>query len=361
MDYLLSVIGTIFSFFSVGIVFILTLKNRTIPIFKLIVLGQFFFLGLTASLTIFSILDSSYPKELVSFVHRMGMLSGHLGTIVWFLIFDRIEYEHLHERRIFFQRILVFLIGISYATNFLTIDYSVSGSSWIISYLPIGIILLLVVYGSFTLYQYILFFQRIKQHIGVTNFPKISAFLYFSFMALAIILFVVGGQVFNLPFLWVFFGGIAQFFISYLFVMIPRVLLTNETPIVTMILSKGGTLLYSFNFSKKLSFEKELIGGFLTALDTFGTQVLDQSSAIESIKYKSQIVLMKLIGNIRFSYMYQGASYYAPFRLEQFIQILQNQIEIWEKIQTASFSNTLTKLEEGVTDQINKYSQEIFS
>ena len=358
MNEIFPFIGFLFSLLSLIIVSFAMINSWRIPIFRFIFLGQFFLFILVFCLTIFSFLDNSVDLIIPQGIHRIGMLFGHFGAITWFFIFDRIENEFLQFRRIFFQRALVFVFGLSFAINFFTISYSVVGSSWKITYFPLGIVFLVIVYGSFTVYQYILFFRRVRTSKSHNNLSKSIAFLYFLSMTIAIISFITGGLVFDLPFLWVFFGGLALFFVSILFIIIPRILLTHEEPVLALILSKSGTTLFEKTFDMKKSLEKDLMGGFLTALDIFGRKVLDQEGTIESIKYKFQTILMKSISGLKFSYMFKGSSYYAPFRLEQFTQLLIGNKYLWEKL--LNHKSKLSNLEEDDRNKIESYAKKVF-
>ena len=103
---------------------------------------------------------------------------------------------------------------------------------------------------------------------------------------------------------------------------------SEEEPILLLVLSEGGIPIFSHVFSKEWSFEDDLFGGFLSAINSFSGELF--SKGLDRAKFGEHTVLMKAVATFSICYLYKGQSYLAQKRIKNFIEQFQNTTEIWE-------------------------------
>jgi len=104
----------------------------------------------------------------------------------------------------------------------------------------------------------------------------------------------------------------------------------EEKPEMLMLLSKSGISLFSSFFLSSREINDQLIGGFLSAINTFSSHIFERS--IDRIKIGEYTVLFKSLNSLMTCYIFQGQSYSASRKLEQFINLLQNNY-LFDKLQ----------------------------
>jgi len=123
-----------------------------------------------------------------------------------------------------------------------------------------------------------------------------------------------------------------------------------EEPVLLLILAEGGLALYSHPFVKTRQLKEQLIGGFLTSLSAFGQDALAASGSIDRIMYEDYTVAVKALEDLLFCYIFQGPSYLALKKLEQFMVHIREDAVQWHilgearKIRRALAPNTLQVL-----------------
>jgi hypothetical protein len=68
--------------------------------------------------------------------------------------------------------------------------------------------------------------------------------------------------------------------------------LTQEEPILLLIIGEGGVLLFSYPFTDEVKVDDELFGGFLSAITSFSDEVF--SEGLDRAKFGQYTVLMKV-------------------------------------------------------------------
>ncbi len=106
--------------------------------------------------------------------------------------------------------------------------------------------------------------------------------------------------------------------------------LPREQPVFLTILDKNGSSIYSREFGEKSDIDDQLIGGFLTALNSFLSEAFSTSGSIDRIKYKEFTFVMKPSDDIIFCYIFKGHSYYAIQKLETFVNNVKETPNVWE-------------------------------
>ena len=115
--------------------------------------------------------------------------------------------------------------------------------------------------------------------------------------------------------------------------------LPAEEPVFITILDKSGSSVFSKEFSNVNQIDDQLMGGFLTALNSFvGEAFASSGGYIDRIKFKDYTFVIKQFGNLVFCYIFKGYSYYAVQKLEDFIGKVKGYPKIIQKL--AYFAQT---------------------
>ena len=106
--------------------------------------------------------------------------------------------------------------------------------------------------------------------------------------------------------------------------------LSNEEPVLLLIVSEGGVPFFSHSFIEDKSFESHLFGGFLTTIDYFIKEMF--SEGLDRAVFGEHTLLMKAIPPFFISYIFKGDSYYALQKVDYFKNHLQKEDEIWQNL-----------------------------
>ncbi|MFX0091033.1 MAG: tetratricopeptide repeat protein [Candidatus Hodarchaeota archaeon] len=118
----------------------------------------------------------------------------------------------------------------------------------------------------------------------------------------------------------------------------PEVL--TEKSIMLLILDAKGLCLFSMPFLPKSTLDEHLMGGFLTAIQAFSTQVFSQS--IDRVKLEDYTLLLMTRTPFLICYVFKGHSYTAQQKLTYFTNNLQANTAIWQAlIQTSQEGRVL--------------------
>ena len=120
--------------------------------------------------------------------------------------------------------------------------------------------------------------------------------------------------------------------------------LSNEEPVLLLIVSEGGIPFFSHSFVGDKSFESHLFGGFLTTIDYFIKEMF--SEGLDRAVFGEHTLLMKAIPPFFISYIFKGDSYYALQKLDYFNDHLQKEGEIWQNLLKAFQKNTTIQLKD---------------
>lgn len=93
-----------------------------------------------------------------------------------------------------------------------------------------------------------------------------------------------------------------------------------ETPVMLLVVSQSGLTVYSKQFADRGQIDEQVIGGFVTALDSFLRQAFAAKGHVERIKHEEYTLLMKEDGPLTYCYVFNGLSYDAIKKLERFVK-----------------------------------------
>ncbi|MHA2305995.1 MAG: tetratricopeptide repeat protein [Candidatus Hodarchaeales archaeon] len=132
---------------------------------------------------------------------------------------------------------------------------------------------------------------------------------------------------------------------------------TPEEPIMLLIIAEGGMTLFSHTYTSNEYMKGQLIGSFLSAIESFSQEVF--SSSIERATLGEHRLVIQNQGELTFSYVFKGESYSALKRLKKFIQILEMNIDLWNALK--SKVNTGIMLNTDEEDIIHNILDKIFN
>ncbi|MFX1571468.1 MAG: hypothetical protein ACFFB0_01865 [Promethearchaeota archaeon] len=107
--------------------------------------------------------------------------------------------------------------------------------------------------------------------------------------------------------------------------------ISKEDPVMLLILTEGGNLLFSRKFIEEFLFEDDILGGFLTSINYFISEVF--SEGLERAVFGQYTLLMMPLEPFLICYIFKGHSYFAQLKIKSFITSLQNDNFIWQSLQ----------------------------
>jgi len=115
----------------------------------------------------------------------------------------------------------------------------------------------------------------------------------------------------------------------------------DEESVVILILSTGGTPIFSQSFAKGWSFKDHLFGGFLSAINSFSGEMFSQG--LDRAIFGEYTIIMNAASPFIFCYLFKGQSFLAQQRMKQFVDTIQNDKKIWEPIKKFCQANRLVQ------------------
>ena len=104
----------------------------------------------------------------------------------------------------------------------------------------------------------------------------------------------------------------------------------DEESVVILIISTGGTPIFSQSFAEGWSFQDHLFGGFLSAINSFSGEMFSQG--LDRAIFGEYTILMNAVSPFIICYLFKGQSFLAQQRMKQFTHTLQTDKKIWETI-----------------------------
>jgi len=122
---------------------------------------------------------------------------------------------------------------------------------------------------------------------------------------------------------------------------------TKDDPVCLLILENRGTTIFTKNFNLKNNTmaDDQIIGGFLTAINSFMQKTFSTTGFLERITHKDYTLILKTITPFTFCYAFKGQSYSAMIKLNDFITHVKNSDSIWDSF-LRYFNSTILPEEE---------------
>jgi len=120
--------------------------------------------------------------------------------------------------------------------------------------------------------------------------------------------------------------------------------LINEEPVLLLILTDGGVLIFSHSFAEEWSFDSELFGGFLSAFNSISDEIF--SEGLDRVKFGQHTVLMEPLANFSVCYLYKGQTYLAKQKLAEFTELIQESASIEQIFQKFEKTSQVIEIED---------------
>lgn len=121
----------------------------------------------------------------------------------------------------------------------------------------------------------------------------------------------------------------------------------KDDPVCLLILEDRGTTIFTknFNLENNTMADDQIIGGFLTAINSFMQKTFSTTGFLERITHKDYTLILKTITPFTFCYAFKGQSYSAMIKLNDFITHVKNSDSIWDSF-LRYFNSTILPEEE---------------
>jgi len=104
--------------------------------------------------------------------------------------------------------------------------------------------------------------------------------------------------------------------------------LSDEEPVFFLIVSEGGRPIFSQSFIEDQKFEDHLLGGFLSAINSFIGEMF--SEGLDRVSFGEHTLIMTPVPPFFMCYVFKGQSYSAQHRIRYFIDKIQNDEPVWQ-------------------------------
>jgi tetratricopeptide (TPR) repeat protein len=102
--------------------------------------------------------------------------------------------------------------------------------------------------------------------------------------------------------------------------------LSDESPILLLILSEGGLLTFSYPFVDEWNRDNDIFGSFLSALTTFSDEFF--SEGLDRVKFGQQTVLIRSSKSSLICYLFKGQSYKAIQKIDKFASLIHKDASV---------------------------------
>jgi len=120
--------------------------------------------------------------------------------------------------------------------------------------------------------------------------------------------------------------------------------LTPEEPVLLLIITEGGSLLFSNTFSDEFKIEEDIISGFLTAFNTFSSEIF--SKGLDRAKFGENTIILQSVNSFLFCYLFKGQTYLAKQKLTKFTERIQKKASIWETLENFYKRNQILEIKD---------------
>jgi tetratricopeptide (TPR) repeat protein len=106
--------------------------------------------------------------------------------------------------------------------------------------------------------------------------------------------------------------------------------LKYEIPIGLNILNENGIVIYSKSFASEWIVDENLFGAFISAFHSFSGEIFSEN--FDRAKFGEYYILMRAASPLLFCYIFKGQSYHAIKKMDNFIEKIKKNTEIWDTL-----------------------------
>jgi len=120
--------------------------------------------------------------------------------------------------------------------------------------------------------------------------------------------------------------------------------LTDEIPMLFLIIAEGGIPIYSKSFIEEKDFKETFISKFLTAFNTFSEQIF--SEGLDRATFGNYTLVMAPVNSFSLCYLFKGQSYVAKQKLTRFTEKIRKNKLLGQIFENFDQNNETIKLSE---------------
>jgi tetratricopeptide (TPR) repeat protein len=118
----------------------------------------------------------------------------------------------------------------------------------------------------------------------------------------------------------------------------------NEEPVHLIIVSEGGKPFFSQTFIEDQFFEDHLFGGFLSAINSFISEMF--SEGLDRVIFGDHTILVNSLSPFFICYVFKGQSYSAQLRIKTFIDEIHSNKQVWDTFEEYYKANREVQLKD---------------
>lgn len=108
---------------------------------------------------------------------------------------------------------------------------------------------------------------------------------------------------------------------------------TNEDPVLLLIIDEGGLPRFKKKFIFDDTIHENLIGSFLSAINSFGKQAFSSNLPFERMKHQDFSIVMKFKKPLLYCYIFKGQSYSATHKITTIAESVKTKLpKIWDQL-----------------------------
>ena len=120
--------------------------------------------------------------------------------------------------------------------------------------------------------------------------------------------------------------------------------LIDDVPMLLAIISKTGYMVLTNPFSVEIPFDEDRVGEFISFFNSISGQMFSKS--LDRAKFGEYTLLLKTLNSFSFCYLFEGQSYLAQKRLNNFYETIKSDGSILEILNTAIHIGQVINLKE---------------
>ncbi|MFX0059024.1 MAG: tetratricopeptide repeat protein [Candidatus Hodarchaeota archaeon] len=119
---------------------------------------------------------------------------------------------------------------------------------------------------------------------------------------------------------------------------------SDEEPILILILEESGVAIFSFAFNKEWNFDTDLFGGFIKAIDNFSDEIF--AEGLDRAKFGHHTILMHTLDEFIICYLFKGNTYPAQGKIKKFINKISKIPTVWKALKDFKQTSRVLQLKD---------------
>jgi len=120
--------------------------------------------------------------------------------------------------------------------------------------------------------------------------------------------------------------------------------LSDEKPILILILDQSGIAVFSFAFDENWNFDTDIFGGFLKAFNSFSDEIFSQG--LDRAKFGQYTILLHTMEEFIACYLFQGHTYPAQEKIKKLISQIPQIPSVWNALKSFEETNRVLQIKD---------------